>query len=128
MYSKINAYIDRLVNDSRPDAPMWNIENIRMGKAPHWNYIDGCMVCAFMEIAEITGNKKYSDFVEQFVDYYVFDDGTIRGYDKEKYNQNIIKYKNIGQEGRCFQQSMCGKERDYEISDVERRIEGVLLE
>ena len=27
MYSKINAYIDRLVDDSRPDAPMWNIEN-----------------------------------------------------------------------------------------------------
>lgn len=106
MYSKINAYIDRLVDDSRPDAPMWNIENIRMGKAPHWNYIDGCMVCAFMEIAEITGNKKYSDFVEQFVDYYVFDDGTIRGYDKEKYNLDDVNegrvlfplYKKTGKE------------------------------
>ena len=90
MYSKIDAYINRLVDDSRPDAPMWNIENIRMGKKPHWNYIDGCMVCAFMEIAEITGNSKYSDFVEEFIDYYVNDDGSIRGYDKEKYNLDDV--------------------------------------
>ena len=106
MYSKIDLYINRLVDDSTPDMPMWNIENIRMGKAPHWNYIDGCMTCAFMEIAEITGNKKYSDFVERFVDYYVFDDGSIRGYDKAKYNLDDVNegrvlfplYKKTGKE------------------------------
>lgn len=106
MYSKIDAYINRLVDDSRPDAPMWNIENIRMGKKPHWNYIDGCMVCAFMEIAEITGNRKYSDFVEEFIDYYVNEDGSIRGYDKEKYNLDDVNegrvlfplYKKTGKE------------------------------
>lgn len=106
MYSKIDAYINRLIDDSRPDAPMWNIENIRMGKKPHWNYIDGCMVCAFMEIAEITGNRKYSDFVEEFIDYYVNEDGTIRGYDKEKYNLDDVNegrvlfplYKKTGKE------------------------------
>ena len=43
-----------------------------------------------MEIAAITGNTKYSDFVEKFVDYYVFDDGSIRGYDKEKYNLDDV--------------------------------------
>jgi unsaturated rhamnogalacturonyl hydrolase len=106
MYSKIDAYINRLVDDSRPDAPMWNIENIRMGKKPHWNYIDGCMVCAFMEIAEITGNRKYSDFVEEFIDYYVNEDGSIRGYDKGKYNLDDVNegrvlfplYKKTGKE------------------------------
>lgn len=106
MYSKIDAYINRLIDDSRPDAPMWNIENIRMGKKPHWNYIDGCMVCAFMEIAEITGNRKYSDFVEEFIDYYVNEDGSIRGYDKEKYNLDDVNegrvlfplYKKTGKE------------------------------
>ena len=106
MYSKIDAYINRLVDDSAPDMPMWNIENIRMGKAPHWNYIDGCMVMAFMEIAEITGNRKFSDFVERFVDYYVYEDGSIRGYDKEKYNLDDVNegrvlfplYKKTGKE------------------------------
>ena len=106
MYSKIDLYINRLIDESAPDMPMWNIENIRMGKAPHWNYIDGCMVMAFMEIAEITGNRKYSDFVEKFVDYYVYDDGSIRGYDKEKYNLDDVNegrvlfplYKKTGKE------------------------------
>ena len=106
MYSRIDAYINRLVDDSAPDMPMWNIENIRMGKAPHWNYIDGCMVMAFMEIAEITGNRKYSDFVERFVDYYVYEDGSIRGYNKEKYNLDDVNegrvlfplYKRTGKE------------------------------
>ena len=27
MYSKIDLYINRLVDDSTPDMPMWNIEN-----------------------------------------------------------------------------------------------------
>ena len=39
-YQIIEEYIDRLIADSAPDAPVWNIENIRHGKAPAWNYID----------------------------------------------------------------------------------------
>ena len=58
MYKKIDAYIDRLIEDSRPDAPMWNIESIRQGKKPHWNYIDGCMITALMEIAAITKESR----------------------------------------------------------------------
>ena len=49
MYEKINSYIDRLIDESRPDAPMWNIESIRKGKPPKWNYIDGCMITAFLK-------------------------------------------------------------------------------
>lgn len=86
MYSKIDAYIEKLLNNSTPDAPIWNIESIRQGKAPHWNYIDGCMITSLLEIGRITGNRRYFDFAERFIDYYVFDDGTIRGYDIEKYN------------------------------------------
>ena len=86
MYKKIDAYIDRLIEDSRPDAPVWNIESIRQGKKPHWNYIDGCMITALMEIGAIKGEERYLDFAESFIDYYVADDGTILGYDKAKYN------------------------------------------
>ena len=86
MYSKIDAYIEKLLNCSTPDAPIWNIESIRQGKAPHWNYIDGCMITSLLEIGRITEDKKYFDFAEHFIDYYVFDDGTIRGYNIEKYN------------------------------------------
>ncbi len=90
MYEKIDAYIDRLIEDSRPDAPMWNIESIRQGKKPHWNYIDGCMITALMEIAAIKGDEKYFDFSERFIDYYVSEDGSILGYDVEKYNLDDV--------------------------------------
>ena len=43
-YSVIDRYIDRLIAETTPDAPVWNIENIRHGKPAGWNYIDGCML------------------------------------------------------------------------------------
>ena len=85
-YSVIDKYIDRLIEDTTPDAPIWNIENIKHGKAPGWNYIDGCMMTSLYSIYKITGNKKYLDFIDKFVDYYVFEDGSIRGYDLDTYN------------------------------------------
>lgn len=90
MYEEIDRYIDRLLDGSTPDAPLWNIENIRLGKKPAWNYIDGCMITALLCASEITGEKKYFDFAENFIDYYVFDDGTIRGYSKEKFNLDDV--------------------------------------
>lgn len=90
MYEKIDRYIDRLLDGSTPDAPLWNIENIRLGKKSAWNYIDGCMITALLCASEITGEKKYFDFAENFIDYYVFDDGTIRGYSKEKFNLDDV--------------------------------------
>ena len=89
-YSVIDRYIDRLIEDTTPEAPIWNIENIRHGKAPAWNYIDGCMMNSLYSIYQQTGNKKYIDFIDKFVDYYVFDDGSIRGYELETYNLDNI--------------------------------------
>ncbi|MGN0807218.1 MAG: glycoside hydrolase family 105 protein [Candidatus Coproplasma sp.] len=85
-YEIIDRYIDRLIADTKPEAPIWNIENIRQGKKPAWNYIDGCMMTSLYTIYKQTGDKKYLDFIDSFVDYYVFEDGSIRGYDLETYN------------------------------------------
>ncbi len=85
-YTIIDRYVDRLIDDTKPDAPVWNIESIKQGKKPAWNYIDGCMMNSLYSIYLQTGNKKYIDFIDWFVDYYVFDDGSIRGYDPEEYN------------------------------------------
>lgn len=90
MYERIDAYIDRLVAESTWDAPIWNIESIRQGKKPHWNYIDGCMITALIEISKIKNDERYFEFAERFIDSYVRDDGTILGYDIEKYNLDDI--------------------------------------
>lgn len=105
-YEQIDKYIERLLEGSTPEAPLWNIESIRQGKAPHWNYIDGCMITALLCAAEITGEEKYADFAERFIDYYVAEDGSIRGYSKEKYNLDDVNegrvlfdlYKKTGKE------------------------------
>ncbi len=105
-YSIIDKYIDRLIEETKPEAPIWNIENIQMGKKPAWNYIDGCMMTSLYSIYKLSGEKKYLDFIDNFVDYYVFDDGTIRGYKLETYNLDNLNegrilfdlYKETGKE------------------------------
>lgn len=89
MYKIIDNYIDKLITSS-PEMPLWNIEVIRMGKKPAWNYIDGCMMTALLELYKETKQKKYLDFVISFIDFYVFEDGTIRGYEIEKYSTDDI--------------------------------------
>lgn len=85
----INSYIDKLMK-SDPAMPLWNIEVIRSGKKPAWNYIDGCMMTSLIEMYKTTKDEKYIDFVKKFVDYYVFEDGTIRGYDPLKYSTDDV--------------------------------------
>ncbi len=86
----INAYIKRLMDDSTPAQPIWNIENIKHGKEAAWNYIDGCMMTSLLNLFYLTNDNKYLEFVDNFIDYYVFEDGTIRGYKLETYNVDNI--------------------------------------
>ena len=120
MYDKIDKYIDRLITMSKPDAPMWNIENIRQGKPAHWNYIDGCMITSLLTIGEITKDAKYFDFAENFIDYYVREDGSILGYDKLKYNLDDIN------EGRVLFElyQKTGKEK-YRLA-IEKQYEQIV--
>ena len=89
-YINIDRYVDRLITESTPELPIWNIESIRQGKKPHWNYIDGCMITSLLQMSEISGDDKYYNFAESFIDYYVAEDGSILGYDIEKYNLDDI--------------------------------------
>ena len=59
-------YIDELIEKSTLDVPAWNIEKAREGKAAGWNYIDGCMILALLEIYNATGEKKYYEFADAF--------------------------------------------------------------
>ena len=86
----IVKYIDELLERSTPEAPMWNIEKIKQGLKSNWNYIDGCMIKAVVEMYSISKDMKYLDFADAFIDYRVHDDGTIEGYDiNEKNIDNV---------------------------------------
>lgn len=90
----LDKYIDKLMT-SKPDLPLWNIEAVKGGKKLNWNYIDGCMTASLIELYKTTKDKKYFDFVKNFADYYVFEDGTIRGYDIEKYSTDDMSESRI---------------------------------
>ena len=53
----IVKYIDELLEKSTPEAPMWNIEKIKQGLKSKWNYIDGCMIKAVLQMYAISKTK-----------------------------------------------------------------------
>lgn len=86
----IKQYLDELMDRSTPDRPVWNQEQLRAKQPAHWSYIDGCMAIAVLYMSEVSPDKKYFDFLENFISYFVREDGTILGYDKETYNADSI--------------------------------------
>lgn len=89
-YSKIDTYVLQLIRDSNSQQTAWNIEKMREGKPANWNYIDGCMITALLSMSEITGDSRYYDFAESFINDFVSEDGTIRTYEPEKYSLDDV--------------------------------------
>ena len=83
---QIERYIDELMEKSTPDRPIWNIEKIMQGLKSNWNYIDGCMIKAILEMYAIKKDEKYLKFADDFIDCKVHEDGTIEGYDVQELN------------------------------------------
>ena len=88
--NQIERYVERILSESAPDKPLWNIEKIKEGKINGWNYIDGCMMIALLNLYRITGQSRYYAFAEHFLDHYVFEDGSLRGFKEEDYNLDNI--------------------------------------
>lgn len=86
----LDRYIDQLLEKSSPQAPVWNIEKIKQGKKPSWNYIDGCMIKAVLELYRIKKDPRYLEFADDFIDYFVQEDGSITSYDPLEYNLDNV--------------------------------------
>ena len=87
---QIQDYITYLLRNSSAERPMWNKEMIRENKPNKWNYIDGCMITAILQLYEITGEQHYFDFAKEFIDFFVQEDGTIKTYNVKEYNLDNI--------------------------------------
>lgn len=86
----LDRYINQLLEKSSPKAPIWNIEKIKQGARSNWNYIDGCMIKAVLELYHITKEPRYLDFADRFIDYFVREDGSIASYDPKEYNLDNV--------------------------------------
>lgn len=79
-YQDIDRYVVSLIEQSSPERTVWNVEKLRDGIPANWNYVDGCMMNALLSMARITGESRYFHFVDSFIDSFVLEDGSIRGY------------------------------------------------
>ncbi|WP_125606185.1 glycoside hydrolase family 88/105 protein [Lapidilactobacillus bayanensis] len=86
----VGKLLDGILEESTPSQPAWNIEAKLESKPSSWSYIDGCMAMAVLKMYEATNNQYYFDFLDSFIDYYIADDGTIRGYRLTDYNCDFI--------------------------------------
>lgn len=87
---EIREFLDTLIDGSVPERPVWNKEAMLLRHAPKWNYIDGCMAKAVLDMYLVTKEERYFSFLESFISYYIAEDGTILGYRKEDQNCDNI--------------------------------------
>lgn len=94
--NRLRVYMDRLIETSDAQNPQWNMEKIRSGQPNKWNYIDGCMIHAVLELYRCSGEERYLRFADSFVGWFVQEDGSIKTYAAEEYNlDNINPAKNL---------------------------------
>lgn len=117
----VRRLLDFLLRQSAPGRPAWNIEVALGHMPPVWNYVDGCMIKAVLDIHAATGEERYLRFADDFIDYYVQEDGALLGHVLEEYNNDQIN------EGKTLfpLRRLTGKEKYRKAMDIlYRQIQG----
>ena len=91
---KLEKFIDDFYRD---------LSRVRLYK---WNYEDGCILTAAIQLYEATGKERFREFVLEYMDAYVTEDGDIRHYKREDFNLDnvspgravIFAYEQTGEE------------------------------
>jgi len=61
-------------------------DSVPIGGTTKWSYDMGVILKGFEGIWQQTGDKKYFNYIQQKMDYFVQNDGSIKGYEKEEFN------------------------------------------
>lgn len=80
--------------------------SVRPGEPARWSYDQGIMLKGIEGIWQNTGDARYFDYIQQQMDLFVQDDGSIRDYKGEDYNldhvnngrQVLLLYRVLGKE------------------------------
>ena len=74
--------LERFIEDFYQD-----LSKVKMDK---WNYEDGCILTAAIQLYEATGKERFRDFILEYMDSYVTAEGEILHYKKEDFNLDNI--------------------------------------
>jgi unsaturated rhamnogalacturonyl hydrolase len=59
-------------------------------KTPKWDYVHGLVLHSFEELYKKNPDPKYAAYIKDYVDNFVQNDGTIKTYELEKYNIDMV--------------------------------------
>ena len=76
---QLDDYIDNLIERTPSYIPCWNQESYK----GRWNYIDGVFLNSIIEYSNVKKDDKYKDFVKNYVNYYLDDNGNFLYVDKD---------------------------------------------
>lgn len=91
------------VSDMERNPEGWDID---FNEKPKWEYTHGLMMTALDKVYDKTGEEKYLDYIKNFADFMVSEDGSIKTYKKSDYNIDRVNpgkflielYKETGEE------------------------------
>jgi len=63
---------------------------LRSGQPAKWSYDQGVILKGIEGLWEATGDGRWFSYIQKSMDFYVSDDGTIRGYKQEDYNLDNV--------------------------------------
>jgi unsaturated rhamnogalacturonyl hydrolase len=86
----IKDFFDGLMAASTPETPAWNVEHTLSKKPTKWNYVDGCVIKAALDLFTAAREQKYFEFAKNYIDFFINENGEIVGYDPEDYNCDQI--------------------------------------
>ena len=86
----LDRYISQLLENSTPECPAWFKEKREEGCGLKWNYIDGCMIKAVLELYHMNQDTSYLEFADGFIERFVNEDGSIVSYRPEDYNLDNV--------------------------------------
>ncbi len=91
----IENYVKRLMKESTPLLPVWNVERLRGQIDPGWNYIDGCMLKALLEFYRVKKDQAFLDYVVSYANHFITEDGTIPTLHIERYSLDDLSESRI---------------------------------
>ena len=89
---------------------------LRAGQPARWSYDQGVILKGIEGIWNATGNGKYFTYIQKSMDFYVGDDGTIKGYRPDEFN---IDHINNGKQLLLLYR-VTGKEKYKKAADLLR--------
>lgn len=70
-------------SDMKRNPEGWTID---FYEKPKWEYTHGLMMTALDKVYDRTGDKKYLDYIKNYADFMIGEDGSIKTYKKTDYN------------------------------------------